>query len=45
MYKVDKNFTWDKYFRQVDIYQGRSHWTDLKKLLLKLKNKITSDGE
>ena len=24
-------------FKQVDIYQGRSHWTDLKKLLLKLK--------
>lgn len=27
MYKVDKNFTWGKYFKQVDIYQGRSHWT------------------
>ena len=25
MYRVDKNFTWDKYFKQVDIYQGRSH--------------------
>lgn len=25
MYKVDKNFTWGKYFEQVDIYQDRGH--------------------
>ena len=35
-YKVDKDFTWDKYFKQVGIYQGRSHWTTVKKFLLKL---------
>ena len=39
MYKVDKNFTWDQYFKQIDIYQGRSHWTTVKKLIYKLKEK------
>jgi len=27
--------SWDQYFKQVEIYQGRSHWTGLKKLILK----------
>lgn len=50
MYKVDKNFTWDQYFKQIDIYQGRSHWTTVKRLIYKLKEKyktrylITSVG-
>ena len=25
--KWNKDFIWDKYFKQVDIYQGRSQWT------------------
>jgi len=40
MYKVDKNFTWDQYFKQIDIYQGRSHWTTVKRLIYKLKGKV-----
>jgi len=32
--KKEKNF-WDDYFKQVDIYQGRSHWTKLREILTK----------
>jgi len=36
MKKEMKNFTWDQYFKQCGIYQGTSHWTTIKTLLLKL---------
>ena len=38
--ECNKDFTWDQYFKQVGIYQGRSFWHDLKDLVAKLKNKI-----
>jgi len=37
--KWDKDFTWDKYFKQVDIYQGHSHWTTVERFIYKLKEK------
>jgi len=40
MYKVDKDFTWDKYFKQCGIYQGRSWHDDLKELFFKIKDKL-----
>ncbi len=38
--EYDKDFKWDKYFKQVGIYQGRSFWHDLRDLVVNLKNKI-----
>ena len=39
MYKVDKDWTWEKYFKQVGIYQGRWWWHDLYDIITKLKRK------
>jgi len=32
--KTEKIY-WKDYFKQVDIYQGRSHWTKVKEILTK----------
>ncbi|MBS3802779.1 MAG: hypothetical protein KGY65_08535, partial [Candidatus Thermoplasmatota archaeon] len=34
MKKELRFFTWDSYFKQCDIYQGRSFWTTVKDYLL-----------
>lgn len=36
MKKEMKDFTWDQYFKKCGIYQGTSHWTTIKSILLKL---------
>jgi hypothetical protein len=38
--EFDRDFIWDKYFKQVGIYQGRCYWHDIKDLVVKLKNRI-----
>ena len=40
MKKEMKDFTWDLYFKKCGIYQGTSHWTTIKSILLKLNRWI-----
>jgi len=40
MKKEMKDFTWDRYFKKCGIYQGTSHWTTIKSILLKLNRWI-----
>ncbi len=32
MKKENKGFNWEQYFKQCGIYQGKSHWTTIKKI-------------
>jgi len=38
--EYNKNFTWDQYFKDVGIYQGRCWHNDIYELLVNVKNKI-----
>ncbi len=38
MKKENKNFTWEQYFKQCKIYQGTSHWTTMKKFMVRMIN-------
>ena len=39
MFEIDEDWSWDNYFKNCGIYQGRSHWTDLYDLIKKLIKK------
>jgi hypothetical protein len=36
-----KNHTWNQYFKQCGIYQGKSHWTTIKTIIFRLNRKNT----
>jgi len=39
MKKENKDYSWQRYFKQCGIYQGTSHWTTIKRYLTIIKQK------